>query len=230
MPINSYDGETFVAFVDICGFKELMRNENKAWGALDRLYQSGYDVLRAQKYEYKVEGIFISDSGVLFVRKDNRTMSSDSQGLKSLLAVIARISKKMTERDFMLTTSIAYGRFRYQKRIEFPGIGKGPIYGDAYVSALLDNENGNPKTQPGQCRIVRKNLPDEVNNAIKHEDSDQIFRMIRERRGDNKHYYFYWMVNHPGQIKEFEERYKRYRGAYNLKFKGMLEALKGNRY
>jgi hypothetical protein len=49
--------------------------------------------------------------------------------------------------------------------------------------------------------------------------------MIRKRKGDNKHYYYYWMVNDPSEIERFERDYK---DAYNLKYAGMLKALKGD--
>jgi hypothetical protein len=225
MPINNYDGDTFVAFLDISGFKELMRNEKKAWKALDRLYQSGYEILRNQNNECRVEGIFISDSGVLFVRRNNQIITSTSESLKSLLLMIKKINERMRENDFMLTTSIAYGKFRYQERIEFEGIEKNPIYGNAYVSAFLDNENGEPKIQPGQCRIVKKNLPNDIIRTIEQSQDNEIFRMIRKRKGDNKHYYYYWMVNDPSEIERFERDYK---DAYNLKYAGMLKALKGD--
>ena len=48
--------------------------------------------------------------------------------------------------------------------------------------------------------------------------------MIGERDGDNKHYYYYWMINDPSQINGFEQNYK---DAYNLKYAGILKALKG---
>jgi len=227
MPINNYDGDTFVAFSDISGFKELMRNGKKAWKALDRLYQCGYEILRNQSNECRVEGIFISDSGVLFARKNNQIMFSTSESLKSLLQIIKRINARMRENDFMLTTSIAYGKFRYQERIEFEGIEKNPIYGNAYVSAFLDNENGKPEIQPGQCRIVRENLPSNITQAIEQNQDNDIFRMIRKRGRDNKHFYYYWMVNDPVEIETFEQDYK---DAYNLKYAGMLKALKGDRH
>lgn len=148
MPINNYNGDTFVAFLDISGLKELMRNEKKVWEALNKLYQHGYEILRNQENECRVEGIFISDCGVLFVRRNNQILDN-SESLISLLTKIKRINKGMRESDFMLTTSIAYGKFRYQERIEFEGIEKNLIYGNAYVSAFLDNENGKPKIQPG---------------------------------------------------------------------------------
>ena len=227
MPINNYNGDTFVAFLDISGFKELMRNEKKAWKALDRLYQYGYEILRNQNNECRVEGMFISDNGVLFVRRNNRIMQSISETLKSLLVIIKRINERMRENDFMLTTSIAYGKFRYQERIEFEGIEKNPIYGNAYVSAFLDNENGKPKIQSGQCRIVEKKLPNDITRTIEQSQDNEIFRMIRKRQGDNKHYYYYWMVNDPIEIQRVEQHYK---DANKLKYSRILKALKGDKH
>lgn len=227
MPILDFDGNTFVAFLDISGFKQLMKNEKRAWKAIDRLYQYGYDVIKENNRQnnVKVEGLFVSDSGILFVRNCENT----KECLKVLLKVVKEINKKMLEHDFMLMTSIAYGHFKYQKRIEFKGIGKNPIHGNAYVSAFLDNENGKPKIQPGQCRIVKKNLPQDLIQFIenKENNSDGILRMIQKRNNDNNHFYFYWMVKEPSEIKKFE---KEYHNSYNLKYAGMLRALKRERY
>ena len=229
MSINNFEDDTFVAFLDISGFKKLMQKKREAWRALDRLYNSGYNILQNQKElnSYRVEGIFISDCGVLFVRNNPKSDINQTDGLHSLLQAIKNINQRMLERKFMLTTSIAYGKFKYQKRIEFPGIRKTPIYGNAYVSAYLDNENGSPKIQPGQCRIVKKNLPNDITRAIEQSQDNDIFRVIRKRNGDNKHYYYYWMVNDHSEIGRFEQDYKK---AYNLKYEGMRKALKGDRH
>jgi hypothetical protein len=127
MPIiKNFERDTFVAFLDISGFKVLMQKRDKAWKALDRLYSFGYDILQNQKElnGHRVEGIFISDKGVLFVRNNPRNDIHQTDELHSLLQAIKNINQRMLESEFMLTTSIAYGKFKYQKRIEFPGIGK----------------------------------------------------------------------------------------------------------
>src|SRR3990167_7349981 len=160
MPINNFEGKTFVAFLDISGFKELMREKDKAWKALDKLYSSGYDILQSQnRPNQQVEGIFISDCGILFVRNNQGTDIRQTNGLHLLLQVIKTINQRMLENKIMLTTSIAYGNFKYQGRIEFPGIEKSPVYGNAYISAYSDNKDEIPKIQPGQCRIVKENIP-----------------------------------------------------------------------
>jgi len=218
MPITNFGGDTFVAFVDISGFKQLMTDGKRAWEAIDRLYQYAYRAIRESNN--MVEGLFVSDSGILFVKNyQNKTVC-----LKALLDVVKKLNKKMLNHDFMLTTSIAYGDFRYQERIEFRGIGKNPIYGNAYLSAFLDNENGKPKIQPGQCRIVKENLPLNIIQSIENNTADDgILRMIKKRSNDANHFYFYWMVNNQTEIDNFE---KEFNDAYNLKYAGMLKALK----
>ena len=163
----------------------------------------------------------MSDSGILFVRG---CTIDKIECLKFLLRAVKEINRRMLEHDFMLITSIAYGRFKYKRRIEFEGIEKNQVYGYAYVNAFLDNANGKPKIQPGQCRILQKNLPEDIEMVLSHNNNqDEILKLIKKRRGDNNHYYFYWMVNDPSEIDEFERQYT---DAYNLKYSGMLNALK----
>ena len=45
MALEDFDGDTFVAFIDISGFKELMKQKNRAWKALDKFYQAAYNNL-----------------------------------------------------------------------------------------------------------------------------------------------------------------------------------------
>jgi hypothetical protein len=82
------------------------------------------------------------------------------------------------ENDFMLTASVSYGEFKYQDRIVIPKVAKSAVYGGAYIKAYSDNEHGNPKIKPGQCRIMKDELPDRISKAIS-EKSD-IFNMIQE--------------------------------------------------
>lgn len=209
MAISNFHGHTFVAFLDISGFKELMRNDNDALEALRRLYQAGYDVLQEQN---GVEGFFVSDSGILFVRN-----GTELEKLTKILNAIKFINKKMLRHNYMLTTSIAYGVFDYQDKLEFEGIEKNPIYGNAYVKAFLDNEKGSPKIQPGQCRLVNENLPFEIDLE------NPAYNLLKNKAGDRKHLYFYWNVADHNDIEDFERQYT---DSYQLKYSGMLKALK----
>jgi len=154
----------------------------------------------------------VSDCGILFVRNESGN-ASVNQKLRDILHVVKLINVFLLERDTMLTTSIAYGRFSYHERIEFPGIGKNPIYGFPYVKAFFDNENGRPKIQPGECRLLKEGLPDGF------VPKDPLFR---ERR---KHFYYYWNVQEAEKIDDF---LKQYNNSYSLKYTGMLAALKNS--
>jgi len=206
MLIADFSGNTFVAFTDISGFKELMKNDETALEAIKYFYQTGYNVLRDTD---NVEGFFVSDCGILFSRNgDNQTK------LLSILDAVKKINKRMIEKNYMLTTSITFGSFDYQGKIEFQGIEKDAIYGGAYVQSFLDSETGRPKIQPRQCRLVKQNLP-----LI---DIESIPLLV-ERGNDRRHLYYYWHLENPEEIQNFE---KNYRDNYSLKYAGMINALK----
>jgi len=202
MPVKNFSGKTFVAFVDISGFKVMMsEDKSRATEALDKFYQIGYEVL--QSY-HKVSGIFISDCGVLFVSQ----ITSINEQLNTILEVVKTINQRMLYENFMLTTNIAYGDFSYQDRVEFNGISKNLLLGSAYLEAYLDSI-ANPKIEAGMCRILSKNIED-----TSFLDSNQF--LMRKKQ----HYYFYWNVNIPEQIEAFEKNYR------NAKYDGILQSLK----
>lgn len=212
MSPDIFDGQTFVAFIDISGFKEMMNNNDRAWTALDTFYNAGYTEL--SHYDREIGGIFVSDCGVLFWGNDLRDSSIEDKkfALKSLLSSIKNINLEMSSEDFILTTSIAYGSFKFQRRIETERIRKNPIYGNAYLTSYLDNAKGTPKIQPGQCRIVTEGIPPDVLDC----------EFLKRGSSSSKHYYYYWMVENEDEINGFEELYK---DSYNLKYRGMLQAL-----
>jgi hypothetical protein len=181
-----YSGQTFVAFTDIAGFKTMMANENRLMHAMDALYLSGYRVLRKNQRDTVVEGIFISDCGILFARK---IRESDLKAIGSLLEVLAEIHRDVFESAFSLTTSIVFGPFAYRGKVEFEGLDKNAIHGHAYVSAFKDNESKTPKLYPNECRILKAGLPPEISM-----DRMQTLDITRGRiREEDKHFYFEWM-------------------------------------
>src|SRR4051812_21701471 len=113
MPVQNYSGQKFVAFLDISGFKDLMKDDIKGLEALKRLYQSGYDALRDSD---GVDGFFVSDSGILFSRT-----GTVHERLTKLLSAIKAINRRMLQKDYMLATSITYGHFDYHYKLEFDG-------------------------------------------------------------------------------------------------------------
>jgi len=216
--IQNYEGKAFVAYIDISGFKHFME-KNEGWIALDKFYNAGYRIigLHNQRGNYRVDGIFISDCGILFSRANNQIDQRIS--LDTLLQIVKKLNREMLTHDYMLTTSIAFGDFRYQNRLMITGVRKEPIYGNAYVEAFTDNEHGIPKISPGECRILITDQFKDINML------NNINNFIRKKEGDEKHYYYYWMINNPDQITDFE---KSYNDSYKKVFSGFLAALKGN--
>ncbi len=217
MPIREFRDDTFVGYTDICGFRQLMKHEKRAEIALDHFYKAGYRILGNQDAVARraVEGLLISDCAVLFSTQARHPI----EGLHSLLSVVQLLNRDMLDRKYMLTTSVAYGEFSIHERLEFPGIGKRPVYGQAYVDAFLDNESRKPTLCPGQVRICKQRLPDRVKEALLAPRSP--FGCVEETA---KHFYYYWMVTSPDQIDPFKRDYS---DAYKLKYSGMLEALRG---
>ncbi len=194
--LNKFSGQTFVAFIDICGFKAMM-SENKAFDALDKFYQIGYNELQACG---DINGIFISDCGILYVTKD----TSKEEKLKILLRIVKSINLKMLEADYMLTTNIAYGDFSYHERKGFNGISKNLMMGYAYVKAFLDSQ-AKPKIDVGECRILK-------------EDIQEDFFENPHLCPRGKYFYYYWNVEDPEKIDLFKKDYKdsRYIGALQV--------------
>ncbi|SDE86741.1 hypothetical protein SAMN05216464_110115 [Mucilaginibacter pineti] len=209
MPIRPFAGNTFVAFIDISGFKMMMKDNEVALRTLTQFYQAGYDTLEINN---NVQGFFVSDCGILF--SDSISFQEQIDGL---LNAIKSINRRMLEHNVMLTTSIAYGHFNYTTKLEFEGIAKNPIYGQAYLSAYLDGATGTPKIEPGQCRIVLKDLPEMQRNVL---NSNPLLLP----KGRN-HLQYFWNVNEAEEIQHFE---KKYADAYTRKYQGMLSALKND--
>jgi len=178
--------------MDIKGFKAMMQDGNRAPLALDAFYSAGYSVLRYLRQHPTdgplVDGFFVSDCGVLFVRGENEPTHIR---LESLCRVIRKIHQQTFNRAVQLATSIAWGEFSYSERIEFPGIGKSAFSGNAYVDAFTDNEHGEPRLYPSECRLVRKGLPQEVVAKCTHRIGP-VFERMRKAKG---YFYYEWMTN-----------------------------------
>jgi hypothetical protein len=107
MVIPDFDGETFVAFLDISGFKKLMKNENIALSALNTLYSSGYYTLKeddnkSYNNDKIIEGLFVSDSAILFVNDNLNTIERGKERLIDLLKKIKEFSKQLEEKNVTL--------------------------------------------------------------------------------------------------------------------------------
>jgi hypothetical protein len=222
MPIRNFDGDTFVAFTDISGFTKMMNNRSRAEAALHHFFETGYNLLDedVRGATSTVEGVFISDCGILFVRPNRDTLVT---ALERLLTKIRQLNKELLPHHVMLTTSVAYGNFKFQDRVVFSGIIKNLLCGRAYLNAVIDSESSKSELECGLCRIVCNGLPDDVLPTL-NKKSGSVFSMIRPVK--SKHFYYYWMLDNQNDIDRFESDYRK---TEELKFEGIRKILSGEK-
>lgn len=219
MSVPDFEGKTFVAFVDLSGFKKLVRKDKKnATKALDKFYQTVYNVLDEDDNKNYIHGVLVSDCGILYC--SNKEEETKDQ-LNRLLKVIKKINKIMLCNDFLLKTSISYGDFKYKGKFEFDGIEKNPIHGNAYLNAYLDSESKERKLNPGECRVILDPFPYGLESNLDSNPVD-IFKFLKKFE-ELQYYYFYWMLDDPSKMDEITENYKT---AYESRYKAIKKVLK----
>jgi hypothetical protein len=185
MPLRPFNGNTFVAFCDIAGFKAALKDsQERAAKMLDAFYSSGFNAIRnQQQHGLNVDGLFVSDCGVLFAREGN-----EIDQLQAMCAVLTEIHRACHENIVPLATSIAYGRFECNDRYVIPGIEKNLFLGSAYLTAFADQSAGTPKLFHPEIRLLKTNLPQPVTDVC----SDQHAALGAKMRNAGNHFYFEW--------------------------------------
>lgn len=212
--MENFNEKTLVAFMDISGFKAMMKREIDAYRVMKDFYKAGFRLLKNQT---RVKGFFVSDCGILSACK-----GSANQKIEDILNIVAQINREMLINNIMLTTSIAYGKFRYTDLIEHESIEKMGLFGNGYLNAYIDSEVTKPKMTPGQCRINIEGLP---SNYIKIFEKNKLcikreeFNLpAMEPQVSDKYLYYYWMINKElenpfNKCKDFEATYT---NCYNI--------------
>lgn len=222
MTIPNYSGETCVAFIDISGFRNMMERGIKAERALDKFYNTVFRTAKTREFNSKesnlpkIRSLVVSDCAVVFV-DNSRLRKNKMRDLSLLLRFIQNVNRTLiasySNPSIMTTCSIDYGRFKYQDRIEFEGIGKDYFYGEPYVNAFLDNER--LKRKPGHCRVLRKNL-----KILQIHRQDFPFSLLKREGNYN---YFYWMLDNLDGFALFKREYE---GLSQSVYTGMISLLK----
>lgn len=226
--VEDYHGETYVAFLDILGFKRKVRYRvASAARILGRFYETIFRVcLRVNSHRRlsDVNIIVASDCAVIFARQDSSTNASSMEYridcLKTVLSFIRQVNQSLILSDspspILTTCSIAYGPFIYEDKKEFGSLRKNCFLGRPYLSAFQDNEE--LKARPGYCRLLRENL-----NLPSPLPTDDLFSFLKKTQ---KYYYFYWMLNTSNDLKNFRIDYnkaRRIRG--QLKYEHIIHVL-----
>ena len=92
----------------------------------------------------------------------------------------------MLSADYLITSSVAYGQFSYQERIEIRGLEKNMLYGNAYLNAYLNNE----KSPEGSIVIICE----EGEKSNMRQESGQYSEFLKNIRRGVKGLQFFWGV------------------------------------
>ncbi len=202
--MNNFDGQTWVAFSDLCGLKAMYEKDiEKAAQALNKFYNIVYDL---QQFNNSINSIVVSDCSVLWLDRPNCT-----DELSILLERVKELHQQMLP-EYLIRTTIAYGHFKYQGRLEMPRIRKNMIVGGAYLDAYANND----KVDLGAIVIVR--LPDGSNyNNLRV--GNEYKNVIKANFPKNGFYEYCWSLREKNQIKDFLDKRKKIENSVFQKLK-----------
>jgi hypothetical protein len=207
---RSFDGKTWVAFLDVSGFKEMMKVTPNADNALNKFYKTIFKAVIVANHNFpraifssgrtSISSLVVSDCAVIFV--DNQKAPIDiNRDLYRLLSIVSSINRELVSAQvsprLITTCAISYGQFKYVNRGQDLHTEKNFFYGDAYVKAYLGNEELNHS--PGHCRIFEKeiNIPSELANQFP-------FKVLKK---NSDYHDFYWMLEDLQDLSVFELKY-----------------------
>lgn len=196
-----FEGTTFVAYSDLSGFRRMLEeNSEQAYQALNHFYNTAYRRLDRNEYA-GIAGIAVSDCIVSWSSNLDQT---NIERAVMLFSFLKELHKGMIRRSYLVTSTVAWGQYRYQRRIELPRFRKGMLYGSAYINAYLAND----QAEVGAIVLLRQSC--EINPANDLENCHFWEDTVKPEGWE-----YFWSVSEPGDIERIkEERLK----AKNLRF------------
>lgn len=203
-----YDGNTWVAFSDLCGLKAMYRKDpREAASALDRFYNITFDL---QREEDDINSLVVSDCAIFWIDQEEPIYDSTA-----LLDKLKSLHIKMLP-DYLIKTSIAYGHFKYQRRSETPSIRKNMIVGGGYLVAYAENDN----IEAGSITVVQLPPVDSEYYVDVFSSASIPFKDNFPHDGFRE---YFWSLNHDNDIDSFirnrnnikESVYAQYKSLYN---------------
>lgn len=83
------------------------------------------------------------------------------------------------------------------------------------MKAFFDNEIEEPKLQPGQCRLIKKDLDFSSNFP-----EDFVFSLLELT---DKYYYFHWMLPNLDDLPTFKKKYQNISQSVYPKLKKLIQ-------
>ncbi len=211
MPLQDFDGQTWVAFSDLCGTKAMYKESpDKAAEALDRFYNAVYELQRAQG---EISALAVSDCAIFWLHDPTGYPGEASVAprmLECLLTHVKTLHMRMVEEKYLVSTTVAYGHFRYQQRLEIPRLRKDMIVGGAYLDAYAAND----KVREGTIVILKPaDAPDAAQCA------GRFSKMIKPYERSRNQREFFWWLDSPDRIQEAKQAVKQ---AADSRFRELL--------
>lgn len=185
-PNLKFKGETYVAFSDLCGFEDMMKDPEKAYKALDHLFESVFEI---QQNNRSVKALAVSDCVTAWVGSRH----SRESRLKQILRFVEDPNIRMASHRYLMRTTIAWGDFEYEERIQLHNLQKSMIRGGAYLSAYVNNN----KAGVGKILLLN-NQAEERLLEIPHVCED--WKWGKSNKGCD----YIWAANRPEDIMRFK--------------------------
>jgi len=212
--MHNFDGQTWVAFSDLCGLKTMYEKDSeKAAQALDKFYNKVYEL---QHNNDSINSIVVSDCCVFWIDRPECI-----NGLSILLEIVKRLHQQMLP-DYLIRTTIAYGHFKYEGRLEMPRIRKNMIVGGAYLDAYANND----KIELGAIVIVKLPKGINYNNLLLGKEYKNV---IKANSPKNGFYEYCWSLRNKNQIRVFLDRRKEIQSGVFQKLRELYSEYETNR-
>jgi len=199
-----FDGETYVAYSDLSGFKRMQEaDRDRAAQALERLCQFTREILDNRKRLLKVNVTAIGISDCII------SWASDRK-LGSLISFLRQLHSQMIRRGYLICTTIAYGDFCCRESPPLANCHTTHLAGRAYTLAY--SENGN--FEPGMIVLLKaSSLPCR---------SPSTWQWHLTKKTDSCEYF--WSARHEKDVQRIErERIK----ARVHKYRRLIEIYRG---
>ena len=206
--IPNFEGKTWVAFTDLCGTKDMYKEKPEiAAKALHTFYNAVFNI---HQQSGNISTIVVSDCAIFWLNRG----ANQQDNLDTLLSSLKKLNREMIGKNYLLRTTIAYGHFKYQQRLEIPGISKNMFVGSAYLDAYANND----KAIEGSIAIA--SWP----KGKKRNGYSQQFQKFVRKGKDLDFWEYFWSVDDASEIKRLiAEREK----AYKLTFEKLKEIYQG---
>lgn len=209
--MENFDGEAFVAFADLCGFKKMVKaHGRRAAEALDLLYNTTYRLFDGAT---DLDAIAVSDCVVAWGR------ASDGR-LDTLLRLLGSLHVQMLEGGYLMQTTVSRGQFSYQERIELPNLAKRMFHGNAYIEAYCNND----KAEVGSITLVCQESNPNFGEWVP-ELSQRIKPAFRRDKRIHRQWEFFWATD----VQGITELRKARKDSYDAQFVHLLEAYRSHK-